>query len=450
MSSARVGVRRKHLAICLSGIFALAPHAAICTTRVVNTCADDNSAGSLRQQIAVAAAFDTIDLSTAQLACSTITLTQGEIQIPQAGLGIYGPTDRTVTITTSTVGNRLLNHTYTYPGPDPNTSFLIIRHLTFSGAYYSSGSGNAKGGCIASGGNVYLDHSTVSGCTAYTNGGAFAAGGAIYSKGRTRLISSVVTGNKAYAFYNSASGGGVAAGAYLYIRSSTLSGNSAVGGVTGVSRGGGANVAGLLYLHNSTVDANTAQQGAGLFQSLGFADHLLVVNSTISGNLAASRSGGIETSSQHAELDNSTIAFNSAPIFAGIYSATSIKLQSSIIAMNANTSPGGFSDINLGSGGVLNPAGLDNLIMSYSVVPATGVITVTADPQLTPLASHGGPTRTHALQATSPAIGHGNNTASQAFDQRLDGFPRVVNGTADIGAYERQANDDEIFYGGFD
>jgi hypothetical protein len=35
--------------------------------------------------------------------------------------------------------------------------------------------------------------------------------------------------------------------------------------------------------------------------------------------------------------------------------------------------------------------------------------TIASDPQLAPLAFHGGPTRTHALLATSPAVDHGNH-----------------------------------------
>ena len=92
--------------------------------------------------------------------------------------------------------------------------------------------------------------------------------------------------------------------------------------------------------------------------------------------------------------------------------------------------------------------GADNLVESYNL--ASSAITVTSDPQLTPLADHGGMTRTHALLASSPAIDQGNNTASLLTDQRGSGFAREVpSGKPDIGAYERQATDDELFYSGF-
>ena len=64
------------------------------------------------------------------------------------------------------------------------------------------------------------------------------------------------------------------------------------------------------------------------------------------------------------------------------------------------------------------------------------------DPKLGPLAANGGPTRTMALLAGSPAIDTGPNPVPDfpmnQFDQRGDGFARVVNGQVDIGAFEVQ------------
>src|SRR5690606_20606145 len=85
---------------------------------------------------------------------------------------------------------------------------------------------------------------------------------------------------------------------------------------------------------------------------------------------------------------------------------------------------------------------------------ATGQLT--GDPLLVPLQSNGGPTETMALQLGSPAVNVGDNSflAESAFtppidfngdgdtydvldtDQRGTGFPRVVNGLVDLGAFE--------------
>ncbi len=58
--------------------------------------------------------------------------------------------------------------------------------------------------------------------------------------------------------------------------------------------------------------------------------------------------------------------------------------------------------------------------------------------------------RTHALLATSPANDAGNNLQALVIDARGAGFDRMAGAGADIGAYERQINDDELFYSGFD
>ena len=72
-----------------------------------------------------------------------------------------------------------------------------------------------------------------------------------------------------------------------------------------------------------------------------------------------------------------------------------------------------------------------------------------ADPGLDPngLQNNGGPTQTIALLPGSPAIDAGSNalavdpTTGQPLttDQRGTGYPRIVNGTVDIGAFEFQS-----------
>ena len=65
------------------------------------------------------------------------------------------------------------------------------------------------------------------------------------------------------------------------------------------------------------------------------------------------------------------------------------------------------------------------------------------DARLGPLANNGGPTRTHALLAGSPAIDRGDGAGAPATDQRGPGFPRRKDGNGDgraavdIGAFEK-------------
>src|SRR5437763_12392378 len=70
---------------------------------------------------------------------------------------------------------------------------------------------------------------------------------------------------------------------------------------------------------------------------------------------------------------------------------------------------------------------------------------INTDPMLGPLQDNGGPTFTHTLLSGSPAIDSGDpNFDPYAFsppllyDQRGDGFARVVNDHIDIGAFEVQ------------
>jgi hypothetical protein len=124
-------------------------------------------------------------------------------------------------------------------------------------------------------------------------------------------------------------------------------------------------------------------------------------------------------------------------------------LINSIVAKNT-TDTGGFVDLYVESPHTLS--GSHNLIISANQsIPGGG--TLTSDPKLTPLANHGGETRVHALLAASPAVDAGivvSTPVGNGWDQRGTSYPRFVGVAPDIGAYERQVLDDEIFYDGFD
>jgi len=183
---------------------------------------------------------------------------------------------------------------------------------------------------------------------------------------------------------------------------------------------------------------------------------MTIQNSTISSNIAESAYGsaGVQVfcadcSTSTVHLLNSTIAFNSAPTNygAGISSNGLIDSQSTIIASNIGNQ-GGVADLY-----AKDLSGADNTVTSSNVTAAAGVITVTADPQLLPLADNGGATRTHALATASPAAQMGNNTSGFATDQR--GLSRTFQGTVDVGAFQTQTAEpqrsvnDPIFSGTF-
>ena len=416
------------------------------TTRQVTSCADDGSAGTLRAVVATAASGDTIDLSPlpgADPACtnSTITLGQGEIAIP-VNLTLSGPANTELAIVAG--GNfRVLDSTST----DAPNAYLRISSLKIAsnGTYH----GDHLGGCVYAKGTVYLDHATVAHCVAYGAGssGKYVGntqGGGIFAHDVDMANGSVVSGNTATA---SAIGtikyGGGVASVNFTCTDSTISGNFAVGG-----SGGGVAAQGNVSLTRCTLSGNEASgSGGGLIALGGSGQQVAIDESTISGNQAG-KGGGIYAKSP-VSLASSTIAFNTAQqaYGGGIQSIYNVAMTSTIVAPNRNDS-GANADIFLASGKTLTGSG--NLVLSVSVNPP-GVIVLASDPLLAPLGMHGGPTRTHALLAASPAIDAGSNPHAYATDQRGAGFAREVPaGAPDIGAYERQALDDEIFGNGFD
>jgi hypothetical protein len=144
-------------------------------------------------------------------------------------------------------------------------------------------------------------------------------------------------------------------------------------------------------------------------------------------------------------IANSTIAFNSAP--PGRYAVVlteyyTLDIESSIIAENL---PG---DVDAPPSATVS--GSNNLITVSRNVPA-GVITLSACPQLLPLADNGGPTLTHALRHTSPAIDAGANLYMVPYDQRGAGYLREFGAGADIGAFEWHGEfEDSVFRNDFD
>ena len=192
-----------------------------------------------------------------------------------------------------------------------------------------------------------------------------------------------------------------------------------------------------LTITNSTIAGNSGDAVYGRHAPV------TLTNSTISGNLG----GGIYAPNVAITLRNSTVVGNgNAGGHGGVYSGGGVDARSSIFASNLPY------DVYVGRSGTLY--GANNLVVFSDATdqshtpPAPGVIVSAANPYLAPLGYHGGATRTHALLASSPAIDQGENNAGSATDQR--GAPRESPaGRPDIGAYERQPNDDELFYDGF-
>jgi hypothetical protein len=216
---------------------------------------------------------------------------------------------------------------------------------------------------------------------------------------------------------------------------STIAGNSAKGGTSASAGGVSAGVGTFLDMRGSTVSGNRSRLGGGIYAT---SSELNVSDSTISGNsdtgaggAAIFQQGGPDT----VELTHVTIAGNkpSAGHFA-IESgeqaqASSLHLFASIVS-NPRRECGG-EDGAIYSGG-------HNIVADTSCAfnPGLGA-DLEANPQLRDLAGNGGPTRTHALKGSSPAVDYLPG-CSAGVDQR--GFSRPVGAGCDIGSFERGAS----------
>lgn len=405
----------------------------------VTNCADSGT-GSLRASVAAAVSGETINLSN--LACSTITLTSGAIDIPQNSLTISGPGEHALTID-GHFNDRVFRHT--------GSSILALYDLTISEGKYVSDT-TPYGGCIYSSGSAKLYDVMISGCIVVGQEIAVARGGGIQVAGSMLLDHSTITGNIAHGLndggapYNVAIGGGVSVGGDFIAKYSTISDNQAMeSDANHNSSGGGIAAFGTFGMTNSTISGNSAVGMGGVLLEGGTGAEAHILDSTISENVAHAFSAlytQVPTT-----IANSTIAFNRATSSVGrgaVYSQVDpIELQSTIIAGNENgtSSP---DDLNGTSATIVT--GANNLITSSTIpVPPD---TITDCPHLNPLADNGGPTRTNALRIDSPAMNHGNNVEDFDTDQR--GMARVFGSSADIGAYEWNAPDDHLFFSGFE
>ncbi|NEO58630.1 MAG: hypothetical protein F6K54_39630, partial [Okeania sp. SIO3B5] len=295
-------------------------------------------------------------------------------------------------------------------GDDPDGGGVSIRNGQLN-VIDSNISGNKVTGGLSDGGGLYgwhsditVTNSTISGNT--LEGTAFGSGGGIYNRhGNTTIANSTIANNSTFMTteVGSADGGGIfSRNGNLEITNSTVSGNSAVG-----------------------LDKT---DGGGVYSKNG---NLTVVNSTISYNSTAGKSadgGGIFSSSGIATITNSTISHNSADgLGGGLFSNGRTNLTNTIIANST------------GRDAVLTNSLIDtnvnNLIEDGHYNPF-----LSGDPGLGPLQNNGGSTETHALLPGSIAIDAGDNGGATGltFDQRGQGFDRIINGTVDIGAYEVQ------------
>ena len=317
----------------------------------------------------------------------------------------------------------------------------IAGDLSLSGLTVATNDAGSGGGGMAwfdVDGSVSLSNSVVSG-----NHGSH--GGGLYFDGDhgtpTTIESTTISGNAA----DDGDGGGLYAESFdssFVIRNSTISGNAASddgGGLvlTEVFEGGSASIL------NSTITGNTVggNGGAGVIY---YVPALDVVQSTITGN-TAEFVGGLYLSGEVEPVAKSAVGGDHGGndgveaerrVHANTVGDGNTNVVGTILAGN--------SGIDLGPvGAITSDHSILGVIDPAVVVTDAGGTQIGVDPMLAALAANGGPTQTMALLAGSPATDAGPDPEpafpGSDFDQRGDGFARVVGGRADVGAFEVQA-----------
>ncbi|HVT32084.1 MAG TPA: choice-of-anchor Q domain-containing protein, partial [Rhodanobacteraceae bacterium] len=400
------------------------------------TNCDDSGPGSLRE--AVAAASENNVVAASNLACSTITLTTGEILITVDSLQIYGPGPDRLTIANGASG-RVFHHR--------GLRYLGLYGMTISDGYttdFDPATRDVRGGCILSNGWLTLgkrngSHAyavTVRNCAAVAGeAGESAKGGGIFVAKGVALNGSQVLDNRAIArapgIY--ARGGGAYAAGGMTLVYSEVSGNRAYGGIT-ISRSGGVDSALGARIYSSTIANNEADLWGGALLGRRIDGFLAIVDSTISGNHSSGDGAGVYVYNYHpsdfpAHVIASTITENrsdDAAATAGLVIHGPVEMQSSIVS--GNTSAGNPSDLRSITESAFGSSNLVGAFTGYA--PPPDHLILSNDPRLAPLANNGGVTRTHALLSDSPAIDAGtlnfDFNLHLNYDQRGDGYPRTV------------------------
>ncbi len=386
---------------------------------IVLTDPGDSGPGTLRNALASAVDGDTIDATGLS---GSITLSSGELAI-SSSVTITGPGSAALSIS----------------GNGASRIFDIASGKTVSISQLTLTAGTSgNGGAIVTDGNVTLDHVVISGSRAAV------AGAAIYENSGSLTILSSTLSNNTTAGGGDASGGAIfASTGSLVIRNSTFSGNIAQPAdvppntVSGnIARGGAIYIDNAsTTITNSTFNGNAAHGGA---------------NPDITGTVGGDGHGGAiyTAGSGSLSLGNVTLSGNQAIGGAGanangvgnggaIESANPgflIAVQNTIIQGNTADNGPDIEEV----GGVTSSG--DNILGNASGTTGNPFVDgisgdhVGADPHLSALADHGGPTFTMAIGATSIARDAGATLGAPVTDQR--GFAR--SGPVDIGSFEFQ------------
>lgn len=292
----------------------------------------------------------------------------------ELGLGVNGK----LTITGPAAGVRISGNNVCRVFRVPDGADVTLNGLTIMWGRSDFGAGIQNSGTLS-----------INNCTITLNVGADYGGG-VFNQGNMALRNCTLSGNSA-----TTSGGGINSGAIVSNGRTALS------------------VANCAFLNNTS-----AEDGAGMY--IRYGTSTTVTNSTFVQNVASEQGGGVY-SDGGVDMTNCTFMTNfanSGQTGGGVYGsfASTVNLTNCLGAQNSIDNFGGY--INDFGGNVqtatVQQAGLDNAPKN-----------------------NGGPTQTVALITKGAAVNAGYTAPEgMVYDQRGEGYSRVVGGRVDSGAYE--------------
>jgi len=405
--------------------------------------------GSLRQAVLDSnnsVGADTINFDSSLIGTLNINtglLSPAGIHIDGEGLTINGPGPDKLSISAGGL-SRIFDTKFSAMGTS-----ITIRDLTLTNGYAKYTSPGTSVDFNGQGGAIFvedeylsLDGCVVTGNTSDKSGGGLALG----------FESNVTGGNGSLNVYDC-----------------TISNNKALEG-----NGGGINVIGeesggraqKLTVQDSTISGNTANWtpfdgsyhiggGIGFTGQVNGTYGFALRNSTVTNNLGQNgvMGGGIGTLNLNGFmiLNNSTVSHNQSTILntagvrvenSGATTKAQVSLFSTVIANNTNAG-GNNSKLDDVSchyatnwNGDNNLIGIDNGNSNFTGKNnQIGSLASPIDAKLGPLQDNGGLVQTRMPLLGSPLIATGLSN-NEAFDSRGFGYPRVLDGGADIGATE--------------
>jgi hypothetical protein len=317
------------------------------------------------------------------------------------GGGIYND-DGTVTIDRSIVSDNI--------GFEGGGIRNLFGRVTVTDSSFSRNLADTGEGIYSIGGTAVITGSLFS-----DNSGGTFEGGAIYNGGMMTVTGCTFSRN------SQRFGAGIFNTGTLTVTATTFDGNRGQGG-------GIFNLQGTVAVTDSTFNGNRGV-GGGIATDSNPVSHseTMVTNCTFSGNSG----GAIRVPNSTVRITSSTLSGNDVGLVQ-VGPGALITARNTIVAGNATDVSGtltsqGHNLIGDGTGGA-----------GFTDTDLVGTADAPIDPLLGPLQDNGGPTQTMALLPGSPARGAGDPTDAPEWDQRGPGFPRVVDGAMDIGAYQVQ------------